>query len=216
MRTALAGGREQSGLEFRFRMSGGKWRWYSATFASLPGEAGEIRQVLGIADDIKKRKEYEQHLLYISTHDALTGLYNRDYFNSQVEMFMKEAISPVAVIMVDCNGLKGINDTEGHAAGDMHLKKTAGFLVNGFPEEAVIARIGGDEFAILLPGTGEQEAGGILRGPQLATDEMNTRSIGQNVDISMGLALYDALGPLTLRQALQEADRRMYRKKRDH
>lgn len=215
VQTALAGGREQSGLEFRFRASDGKWRWYSATFAPLPGEAGEIRHVLGIADDIQKRKEYEQRLLHISTHDALTGLYNRDYFDSKVKMFEKEAISPVAVIMVDCNGLKKINDTEGHAAGDMHLKKTADFLVGAFPEEAVIARIGGDEFAILLPGTGGGEAEGILREAQLVIEEKNAGSTDHDVDISMGLAVHDAPGPLTLRQALQEADRRMYRKKRD-
>jgi diguanylate cyclase (GGDEF)-like protein len=196
-------------------MHDGKWKWYSATFAPLASENGQVNQVLGIAEDIQKRKEYEEHLLYISTHDALTGLYNRDYFDSMVERFINEKTQPVAVIMIDCNGLKRINDTEGHATGDLHLQKTADFLFKAFPEKVIIARIGGDEFAILLPEKGEQEAEGILRSAQLAIEEMNAWSTGHDVDVSMGLAVHDAAGPLTLRQALQEADRRMYRKKRD-
>ncbi|MFP4482622.1 MAG: histidine kinase N-terminal 7TM domain-containing protein [Thermovirgaceae bacterium] len=215
VKTAFGGGRGKSGLEFRFRMLDGTWRWFNATFASLPAGTGEVHQVLGIAEDIQKRKEYEQHLLYTSAHDALTGLYNRDYFDSQMEMFMKEKTSPVAVIMIDCNGLKGINDTEGHAAGDMHLKKTADFLVSAFPEEAVVARIGGDEFAVLLPGKNEREAEAILRSAQDTIKEMNAGAPEHDVDVSMGLAVYDAEGSLTLRQVLQEADRKMYRNKRE-
>jgi diguanylate cyclase (GGDEF)-like protein len=153
--------------------------------------------------------------LHISTHDALTGLYNRDYFDSMVERFINEKIQPVAVIMIDCNGLKRINDTEGHAAGDLHLQKTADFLFRAFPKEAVVARIGGDEFSVLLPERNEMEAKQLLHEAQRFIENMNSKSTGHDVDISMGLAVYDATGSLTLRQVLQEADRRMYREKHD-
>lgn len=215
IQTAFQGSRKKSGLEFRFRMHDGRWQWYSATFAPLASENGQVNQVLGIAEDIQKRKEYEEHLLHISTHDALTGLYNRDYFDSMVERFINEKIQPVAVIMIDCNGLKRINDTEGHAAGDLHLQKTADFLFKAFPKEAVVARIGGDEFSVLLPERNEMEAKQLLHEAKRFIENMNSKSTGHDVDISMGLAVYDATGSLTLRQVLQEADRRMYGEKQD-
>lgn len=214
VKTAFGGYRASSGLEFRFLMKDGSWRWHSATFAPLRSETGEVHQVLGIAEDIQKRKEYEDHLLHVSTHDTLTGLYNRDHFDSVVERFEKGGIRPVAVIMVDCNGLKGINDSEGHAAGDMHLKKTADFLIGAFPGEAVISRIGGDEFAVLLPGLDENDAGEALQRAQKTMGNMNESSPGHMVDVSMGLAVH-VDGRQTLRQVLQEADRRMYKEKSD-
>jgi len=88
----------------------------------------------------------EENLWYLGTHGALTGVYNRAYFEEELERLKRgRGFSPVSVVTVDVDGMKAINDSLGHAAGD------AVVLASAFRNEDVVARIGGDEFAVLLP-----------------------------------------------------------------
>ncbi len=102
--------------------------------------------------DITERKQAEEKLRYISFHDALTGLYNRGYFEEEMDRLKSSRQFPVSIIACDLDDLKQINDSLGHDVGDQAIKAAAKILrSNVFRKEDVVARIGGDEFVILLP-----------------------------------------------------------------
>lgn len=101
-------------------------------------------------EDITEQQHTEHELHYLSTHDGLTGLYNRAYFELQLRQLYNYPAYPVSMIMVDVDGLKKVNDRLGHPAGDALLIHAAGVLRRACRTEDVVARLGGDEFGILL------------------------------------------------------------------
>lgn len=118
--------------------------------------------VYAIIVDVTDREEAIEKIRYISYHDHLTGLFNRRYFEEEMKRLDVSRNLPITIIMGDLNGLKLINDSFGHHLGDDVLKSTAKVLKTGCRADEIIARIGGDEFAILLPKTSESELEIIL------------------------------------------------------
>jgi diguanylate cyclase (GGDEF)-like protein/PAS domain S-box-containing protein len=116
--------------------------------------AGNIRGIISIGRDITGRKMREEKIQYLSYHDILTGLYNRSFFQEECKRLDTTRHLPLSVIVGDVNGLKLINDTLGHAEGDKLLKAIAEILKSCCRKCDIVARTGGDEFAILLPKTG--------------------------------------------------------------
>ncbi|MDZ7837067.1 MAG: diguanylate cyclase [Actinomycetota bacterium] len=116
----------------------------------------------GIVRDISVRKEYEQKLRYKSFHDGLTGLYNRAYFEEELKRLDRKRQLPLSIIIGDVNSLKLINDAFGHQQGDQLLEKAAEILKKACRKEDIIARWGGDEFAILLPRTPQEVAAKVV------------------------------------------------------
>ncbi len=108
-------------------------------------------KMLATCQDITGRKEHLEHIEYISYHDQLTGLYNRRFLEEEFNRLDVQRNYPFAIIMADVNGLKLANDTFGHTEGDQMLINTAEVLKQAVRKDDIIARIGGDEFMILLP-----------------------------------------------------------------
>ncbi|MFN2340781.1 MAG: GGDEF domain-containing protein [Halanaerobium sp.] len=107
--------------------------------------------------DVSKRIAREKEIEYLSFHDELTGLYNRRYFENEMERLDDSRRYPLSIIIGDLDNLKDVNDNFGHLKGDEYLKRSAVILNELLRSEDIIARIGGDEFAILLPETDQQE-----------------------------------------------------------
>ena len=160
--------------------------------------------------DVTERRQAEEKLRYLSTHDILTGLYNRAYFEEEVLRLERGRHFPVSVIMSDVDGFKLINDTEGHAAGDTVLRDAAYVLKSAFRGEDVVTRFGGDEFAILLPGTDDEAVAEAMARLRHGMAAYNALHSSRPLTISLGSATAQT-GPLA--DALKEADRRMYQEK---
>jgi diguanylate cyclase (GGDEF)-like protein/PAS domain S-box-containing protein len=132
---------------------GGVIRYHHVRWTVAPGYEQDYRRVIVTIADVTERLQAEENMRYLSTHDVLTGLYNRNFFEAEMERLQNSRLEPVNVMMVDVNGMKFTNDTYGHAAGDELLRRTAQVLRMSFRKEDIIARIGGDEFVVLFHGT---------------------------------------------------------------
>jgi len=189
----------------------GAWRWHLTTRVPLRDRQGKVIGLVGMSKDITDRKQEEQKLLYLSTHDILTGLYNRTYFEEEIGRLERGRQFPVSVLMADVDGLKTINDRQGHAAGDESLRQAAQILKTVFRSEDIVARIGGDEFAVLLPCADAVAAENALARVKERLDLYNGASGNNPLSLSLGIATGDK-GAL-LNQILKEADDRMYQDK---
>lgn len=183
------------------------------TITPVRDALGEITHFVAIKADITQRKQMEVRLKQLSIHDALTGLYNRGFFDEELARLECGRQFPVSIVMADIDRLKETNDEQGHAAGDDLLKRAAQVFSAAFRSEDVIARIGGDEFAVLLPNTDIVTAETVLRRVQTRLQEQNAKRTGAPLSISFGISAADKLKPL--REALKEADANMYLKKRE-
>ncbi|MFP4370790.1 MAG: diguanylate cyclase [Halanaerobium sp.] len=160
--------------------------------------------------DITERKKQEKEIEYLSYKDKLTGLYNRRFFEEEMERLDTERQLPLSIIMSDVNGLKIINDSYGHKKGDELLKKTAQILENSIREEDILARQGGDEFAVLLPRTDKKEAEKILKRIKEETGKFRNEKLP--ISIALGTATKNKTEQ-DIKEVLQKADNNMYQNK---
>lgn len=120
-------------------------------------------EIIGVTRDIHERKEAEEHIRFLNRHDPLTGLYNRRYFEECMNRPVTGKDLPQSLILLDVNGLKLVNDAFGHLAGDQVLRKVAQVLGRFCGGNCMCARISGDEFVMLLSGTGRKQAEQLVR-----------------------------------------------------
>ena len=206
-KTITAGKEWESELANRRKNGQIYWEWVK--ISPVFDSEGHIIKYLKVAQDITDRKKYEESLHYLSTHDSLTGLYNRVYFDAEMKRLASSREFPVSIIVADVDGLKTVNDTKGHDAGDKLIQATALTILSTFRAADVVSRIGGDEFAILLPNTDQQTA-------QEAVDRIvNSYESGDikkhGGGLSLGIAT--AFSGDELAAALKCADERMYHHK---
>jgi diguanylate cyclase (GGDEF)-like protein/PAS domain S-box-containing protein len=195
-------GRKKSGELF--------WAEVSLTASHIGGEG----RVLSVIRDISDRKKIENKLQYLSSHDSLTGLYNRSFFESKFDCVKKENSYPISVIVADLDGLKMVNDTCGHEAGDVLIKSAAKILDSVFRAEYIVARVGGDEFVILLPESDEQKTSALLERIREAERRINSENRLARVRLSLGNAT--AHHAIEMQNLLNRADKRMYEDKTTH
>ncbi len=176
-------------------------------------EDGNLVGAVHVARDITKRREMEDRLRYLSTHDEMTKLYNRAFFEAEVEQLEKGRQAPISVVIADLDGLKEANDCYGHDFGDGLIRAAADLLRDIFRSGDVIARIGGDEFAVLLKGVGDQVLAAIMERAHQMLDEGTALSEhGLKIRFSLGAATTEV--PARLQEAIRAADMAMYEDKK--
>ncbi len=162
--------------------------------------------------DVSERKEAEERLRYLSLYDALTGIYNRAYFEEEVRRLADRRFRPVGLIICDVDGLKLVNDSLGHEKGDALLRSAAGVLQRVFRGSDVVARVGGDEFAVVLPESDKTVVQNACQRIREAIEQHNLDHPELPLSLSIGFAVTDedaeSLGGL-----FREADNNMYREK---
>lgn len=157
-----------------------------------------------------KRIKSEKKIRYISFHDNLTGLYNRAYFEEELKRLDTKRQMPLSIVIGDANGLKLTNDVFGHQEGDRLLQAMARILTETCRNEDIIARWGGDEFAILLPGTGREEAKNICSRIKKACQDSDHTPIQPS--ISLGVSSKEDVSE-DAGEVLKRAENEMYSNK---
>jgi diguanylate cyclase (GGDEF)-like protein/PAS domain S-box-containing protein len=183
-------------------------RYYLTTVKPIFNAEKEVVLVICISKEITERKRLEKELLRLSNFDALTGLFNRHYFEVELERIQVSQLFPVSIIVSDMDKLKSINDTFGHSAGDKAIQKAAMVMQDSIRSGDIAARTGGDEFTILLPETDEEAVKDIihrLRKNILAMDD-------ERLHLSIGYATGESGSNLV--DIFRLADERMYLNKR--
>jgi diguanylate cyclase (GGDEF)-like protein len=222
-RVTLMSAQERSGIriksDFRLRHADNSWRWFELEAASVPNADGRTLRCVGLIRDISDVKRAHERLLHDAVHCSLTGLPNRELFldrlkNALVRAKSDNAVKP-AVIFIDLDKFKSVNTTFGLVRGDSLLLTVARRLQRHLGPQDTVARVGGDQFAMLF--TGEREARNL---PALA--ERVRRSLRAPIALanqeviltgSMGIALWDGTQG-TDADLLKDAELAMYRAKR--
>ncbi|MCX5744314.1 MAG: sensor domain-containing diguanylate cyclase, partial [Proteobacteria bacterium] len=176
-----------------------------------PVATSEGRFVICIARDATERRTMMSQLRDFSYRDALTGLYSRAFFDAELARLDVARQMPVVCFVFDVDGLKVVNDTRGHAAGDELIQRAANLLRQCVRSEDILARIGGDEFAALLPSMSSDAAEMMLARIREALAQQVLPTGGSALSLSIGWA--SALEP-PIADAIRSADERMYEVKR--
>lgn len=184
-------------------------------FTVFPGYEHNWGMVQLALTDITARKKAENYLEYLGTHDVLTKLHNRAFFNDELNRLEKSLTRPVGAIFIDMNGLKKINDQLGHDIGDELLRRMGNILNRTIANTGFTAsRIGGDEFVILLKGVDERTLQATISTIQELLNIDNQYYVMHRMSISIGHALTNANE--SIKNMLKRADQEMYRKKKTY
>jgi diguanylate cyclase (GGDEF)-like protein/PAS domain S-box-containing protein len=185
-------------------------------------ETNKMEAILLAIEDITERKKMQKALQeskerfeYKSYHDGLTGLYNRNYFSEQMARLGKDLArsAPVSIISIDVDGLKIINDTLGHKVGDDLLISAATTISACFREVDLVARIGGDEFSIILPGVDRKAALAKKAKISKRVRAFNRGNPVVPINMSVGMATSRDVEKETIYDIYQRADENMYQYK---
>jgi len=195
-------------LEFQFVHADGHAVWVESVGKTFYDADGLFAGGVVCAREISDRKKMEERLRHMSMYDSLTGLYNRASFEEA--MRQKSRPENTALIVCDVDGLKLVNDTMGHEAGDRLLTSVGSVIRSSFREEDFVSRIGGDEFAILLSGQAAQNAAQAVRRLRAAIDSHNESSVAVSISLSIGFA---STADTDRADLFKVADDAMYREK---
>ncbi len=185
----------------------------SVSMSLLKDNKNRLVGNVSIIRDLTEWKKAEKRLNYMSFHDSLTDLYNRNYFEEEMNRLQDGRYAPLGIIICDVDGLKHINDTLGHEQGDQLLTNTASILRKAFRASDIIARIGGDEFSILIPQTSAKDMENLVQRLRTYVENHNKRHPNISISLSIGYALCEDQ-PANMQELFRRADHMMYIEKK--
>jgi diguanylate cyclase (GGDEF)-like protein/PAS domain S-box-containing protein len=213
--SAVVDGRARSlHHEKRYLHADGSTVWVRVSSTIVRDAAGRPLHFVSQIEDIRDRRRAEDRLKELADHDPLTGLLNRRRFDEELRdtvLRLRRHGGRAALVLIDIDRFKAVNDTHGHKVGDDVLVGVAGALSGRLRATDVVGRLGGDEFAVLLFETGPEDS--LRVAGQLAAAIRGRSVEGVSVTVSIGVVMLDAEGGLSEGEALVAADRALYRAK---
>ncbi len=206
-------GQQQFQHEYRYQTADGTPLFILEQLNIFPDAKDNWDTVQVAYIDLTERKKLEDHLHHVSHYDQLTQLHNRNFFNQEVVHLQQALIAPIACIYMDLNGLKTMNDQQGHYFGDLLLQRFAHILQQASQStHCTISRVGGDEFVILMPYANENSAQQLLEKIEhlIALDSIDHPKIQVASGIS---SLADSSN---MQKLVKIADQNMYQNKQDY
>ena len=205
-------------LECRLRRADGVYRWWLNRGVSLHDANGQVINWFGTCTDIQDLKESAAQLEHLAHYDALTGLPNRVLLADRLHQAMAQAQRhgrPVAVVLLDLDGFKAINDQHGHDTGDQFLIAAAAHLQQTLRAGDTFARLGGDEFVAVLPDLADTQVSVPLLTRLLegAAQPIAAGDLVLQVSASLGVTFYPQAQDINAEQLLRQADQAMYQAK---
>lgn len=205
-------GRPDRGFTMEMVRKDGTSVFGELSISPIVNREGVVTGFRGVARDISERVRFEEQLKYLSLHDQLTGLYNRAFLEAELGRLSGGRQYPISIICADLDGLKLINDTMGHDAGDRMLTATAALLRQSLRGSDILARVGGDEFTVILPRTNESGAEKIARRIRQKVDHYNLHHNEMPLGLSLGVATARSAAT-ALSDVYKQADNLMYQDK---
>lgn len=196
----------------RWKDNTGNYKWCEE-FATPIYENGERVAMAGIIRDISEKVKLQQELEYLCTHDTLTGIYNRNFFEEIMEKYNKQIDTSIAIILCDVDELKYINDNFGHVKGDVILSESAKLLNQFFLGKAIVARVGGDEFAIILNEVDKPQVELICEMLSKEIKEYSSNNEDIQIKMSIGFS-FSKYSIGNMGKLYAEADKKMYLNKK--
>jgi len=206
---------DQYKVEIRMKHKKGHWIWVldQGKVVSWTDDGKPLR-MFGVHIDITARKKREEKIKKLTFKDHLTGLYNRRYLDKEIERINYSRKYPVSVIIGDLDKLKYVNDNFGHKIGDEYIKKSSEIFKNIFRTEEIIARTGGDEFALLLTETDEKDTKKICKRIREEFKKVNDKEdLPYPLNISLGSDTVN--NKENIYKCYERADHNMYKNKDD-
>ncbi len=183
-----------------------------ATASTIYDSQGNVYGAIESIRDATEQKRSEEKMEFFSMYDVLTGIYNRARFETVIQQCENKQCGPIGIIMCDVDGLKLVNDTLGHKAGDQLLISAAQVLKKSFPQGEFIARVGGDEFSVLLPSADIARLEDAVCDINREIETYNQDNPGLPLSISLGYA-FRKNDSVSIYELFKRADNNMYREK---
>ncbi len=199
-------------LEIRFIKHDQSIIWANITFSKIDLETLTVSYIMIVVEDITERKQIESQMHYLNYHDQLTKVYNRRFYEEELKRLDTRRNLPISLVVVDANGLKLINDAFGHIHGDTMLIKIADILKDECRSDDVVARIGGDEFVVLLLKTNQEEAQSIVERIHQRLKSLTVKKAP--VSVSAGISTKSETHQ-NMVDVFSDAEAKMYRRKLD-
>jgi diguanylate cyclase (GGDEF)-like protein/PAS domain S-box-containing protein len=209
---ALARGESPVTVEINWRTRSGDLRLIAWSCTGLTAPDGTVSHVVATGVDVTERRRLERRLRHLADHDDLTGLINRRRFQEDLERHLAECRRygmTGALLVLDLDGFKAVNDTHGHSAGDRVLRGVADALRSRLRGSDIVARLGGDEFAVLLPRGGAEGAERVCEALERQVPAEVRAPDGRGVEVSVGFAPFED-DVLSVDDLLAAADDSMY------
>jgi diguanylate cyclase (GGDEF)-like protein/PAS domain S-box-containing protein len=203
--------------EYRNRTRSGNEYWASSSISSIQDGNGQISHFLSVQQDITDKKTMEERITHLALHDMLTGLPNRTLFRDRLRLALNQSErsgKKTALLFIDLDNFKPINDALGHEAGDIALQTVADRIKECLRQTDTPARMGGDEFAVILPNIEDSRLAGEIAGRilELLTQPINVGEQVCNLGASIGISIYPDHAA-TIDMLIDLADEAMYNAK---
>lgn len=209
---SLRRGKTSLERELVYNRLDGKKVYTITKLSVIPGYEKDWGRILFSNMDITERKMAEERLAYLSLHDIMTGIYNRAFFEEEMSRLSRSRIRPISILVMDMDNLKAINDNHGHSAGDRALQITADIVKGCFRSEDVVARIGGDEIAVLLPGLSAE--GAVTAKQRILNRISDHNNQGTSIQLSLSIGHATTEQGSELKKIFKTADALMYKEKK--